>query len=475
MVHRYVKELYEELKTIPDRSWEELLAMSQQCEGIYLNKSTFSSAMLAAGGLLDLTQQVVSGKLKNGMALIRPPGHHADRGCCSGFCLFNNVAIAAQAAIEKMNVKRVLIVDWDVHHGNGTQRIFWNNNKVLLFSFHRYDNGNFYPSSPIAGCSYVGGENALGYNMNMAWSNAIMGDAEYIAAVNRVLLPVAYEFNPELVLISSGFDSAEGDPLGGFKVTPAGYAHMTHALSALADGKVVIALEGGYNLASVSASTCACVAALLGDPLPRVPSLVPNIEGTQCIEDLLCCLSKYWCSLQRPNGGRGCAAPGPTAERDSIVCDDGHVCGPLPPATIQMPPPTFLPVVQIQTRKTFPIPDSAFRMPLVPWCRHVKDVLPLPPPTDFDVFQKCVVCSTNKDVWLCLICHHAYCGHLGNRHISDHQKDVCHGMALCLSDPMVWCYTCNTYVVDNEMLGFLVFDAFKKRFGPLLEQCVVSS
>jgi len=191
-----------------------------------------------------------------------------------------------------------MIVDWDVHHGNATQHMFYNDKRVLYVSLHRYDNGMFYPGNPDASHTHVGKEEGEGYNVNVAWSGSTMGDAEYLAAFHHILMPIAYEYNPELVIISCGFDAARGDPLGHYDITPSGYAHMTHLLTSLAGGKVIIALEGGYNLTSISNSMCACAAALLGDVLPPVESAVPNYYAVECIRNVAQVHAKYWKSLK---------------------------------------------------------------------------------------------------------------------------------------------------------------------------------
>ena len=175
-----------------------------------------------------------------------------------GFCLFNNVAIAARAA-QSAGATRILIVDWDVHHGNGTQHSFWDDPTVLYFSTHQFP---FYPGTGAA--DELGGPHARGRTVNVPWA-AGMGDAEYLAAFDRVLLPIARKFRPDLVLVSAGFDAAEGDLLGQMRVTPDGFAAMTARLRALAGGKLLLALEGGYNLHAIAASAAACLRVLLGE------------------------------------------------------------------------------------------------------------------------------------------------------------------------------------------------------------------
>jgi acetoin utilization deacetylase AcuC-like enzyme len=224
----------------------------------YTCRDSAAAARLAAGGLIDLAGEVVDGRLDNGLALLRPPGHHAEADRAMGFCLFNNVAIAARAAQQK-GAKRILIVDWDLHHGNGSQNTFWEDPSVLYFSTHQFP---FYPGSGAA--DEVGGAAARGFTVNVPLP-AGCGDAEYAAAFERILLPIARQFAPDLILVSAGYDAADGDPLGSMRVSPAGYGWMTSALLGLANGRLVLALEGGYNLDAISRSAEACLRVLLGE------------------------------------------------------------------------------------------------------------------------------------------------------------------------------------------------------------------
>lgn len=297
---------------------------------VFLSKGSTKASLLAAGSVTELVMRVVRGELDNGVAVVRPPGHHAECGCAMGFSLFGNVAVAARAA-RAAGVKRVLIVDWDVHHGNGTQQMFEDDPSVLYFSLHRHDQGFFYPGGDYGGVHSTGSGAGLGYSLNVPWdignaldieaASAGPGDAEYVAAFTQVLLPVAQDFAPELVIVSAGFDAAAGDPLGGCKVSPAGYGCMTSLLLGLARGKLVLALEGGYNLASISHSMEACTAALLGDP-PSValgegvdgsaqPLVLGGIEPegaltaegfVQTIRKARSVAARYWPTLARMDG-----------------------------------------------------------------------------------------------------------------------------------------------------------------------------
>ncbi|XP_026682416.1 histone deacetylase 6-like, partial [Diaphorina citri] len=261
--------------------------------------STRESAYLAAGCLLEVVDSVLNGESAHGVAIIRPPGHHAEQDEPCGFCIFNNVSVAAKYALDNHGLSRVLILDWDVHHGNGTQAMFYNDPRVLYISVHRYDHGSFFPHSKDAGPHNVGEGKGEGFNVNVAWNKKGMSDPEYIAAFQQVILPIAYQFNPELVLVSAGYDACVNDPLGGCKVSPEAYAHFTHWLKALAQGRIILALEGGYNISSISYAMTLCTKALLGDPLPLLESdLDINSSAVTSIKETISSHKAYWSSLK---------------------------------------------------------------------------------------------------------------------------------------------------------------------------------
>ena len=284
----------EELTAIHAPTYVDLVDATSRRDFAQLDPDTYTSrdsaraARLAAGGLVDLVLQVVAGELANGFALLRPPGHHAEADRAMGFCLFNNVAVAAEAARRSAGVERVLIVDWDLHHGNGTQHSFEDDPDVLYFSTHQYP---FYPGT--GGLREVGRGAARGRTVNVAWP-AGMGDAEYLAAFDRVLAPIAREFQPELVLVSSGFDAAAGDPLGGMRLSAAGYAAMTERLGALAGGRVVLALEGGYDLDAIAAAAAACTRVLLGETPPPLDPGPPNVVAERVLREVVEAHRPFW-------------------------------------------------------------------------------------------------------------------------------------------------------------------------------------
>jgi len=218
---------------------------------------------------------------------LRPPGHHAEADAAMGFCLFNNVAIAAKAALSA-GARRVLIVDWDLHHGNGTQNTFWNDPRVVYFSTHEW------PLYPGTGASdETGAEDARGRTINLPWPPG-MGDAEYLAAFDEILMPVARQYEPDLVIVSCGFDAALGDLLGRMRISPDGYALMTSRLLSLARGRIVLALEGGYRLDAIAQSAAACVKVLQGEE-PLAETLpTPNPLARRAIERTRSLHAPFW-------------------------------------------------------------------------------------------------------------------------------------------------------------------------------------
>ncbi|XP_047595838.1 polyamine deacetylase HDAC10 isoform X3 [Lutra lutra] len=429
-------------------STEELQALSGQYDAVYFHPSTFHCARLAAGAALQLVDAVLTGTAHNGFALVRPPGHHSQRAAANGFCVFNNVAIAARYAQKQHGVcrcvgaavgwglrrtesggvgcsetpcgallcrggllaprweaqplsglctpyPRILIVDWDVHHGQGIQYIFEDDPSVLYFSWHRYEHGRFWPYLRESDADAVGLGPGRGFTVNLPWNQVGMGNADYMAAFLHVLLPVAFEFDPELVLISAGFDSAIGDPEGQMQATPECFAHLTQLLQVLAGGRVCAVLEvtgskggslagcqgavrggllylagrpawaggtlprsqpclvvslfspcsqGGYHLESLSQCVCMVVKALLGDPAPPLLGpMVPQHSALESIQSVWAAQAPHWTSLWQqerrpsavsPGGPKGKAAEAQTSAVLSSLLDQLHLYTTPPVRTV---------------------------------------------------------------------------------------------------------------------------------------------
>lgn len=207
----------------------------------YFNEKSNKIARLSAGGVLEGLDHVMSGRWTNGFSIIRPPGHHSGgRNTINGFCIFNNVAIGAKYLQNKYGVKKIAILDYDIHHGDGTQHIFNEDPNVLFISVHRYDHGSYYPAGDGANYLNCGQGAAVGTKVNIplnyvdkkrkTYSFQAPGDNEYIYIYNRIIDPILREFNPEFIIVSSGFDASRYDYLGGFTVTPNSYFFMTKRL-----------------------------------------------------------------------------------------------------------------------------------------------------------------------------------------------------------------------------------------------------
>jgi acetoin utilization deacetylase AcuC-like enzyme len=221
---------------------------------------SYEVAIAAAGGVLAAVDAVMAGDVRNVFCAVRPPGHHALPGRAMGFCLFNNVAVAARYLQKRHDVSRVLIVDWDVHHGNGTQEVFYNDPSVLYFSVHRYP---FYPGTGSA--SETGTGRGRGFTINVPLRGGA-GDAHYKRVFEETLNPAAIEFDPDFVIISAGFDAHEKDPLGRMRVSSDQFGEMTALVKRIADkcckGRLVSVLEGGYSLEGLAQSVEAHVRVL---------------------------------------------------------------------------------------------------------------------------------------------------------------------------------------------------------------------
>jgi acetoin utilization deacetylase AcuC-like enzyme len=241
---------------------------------------TWETARLAAGGLLEAVDRVMDGSVSNAAAFVRPPGHHAEASRAMGFCFFNNAAVGAEHLLRRHGLKRVLIVDWDLHHGNGTEHAFYERRDVMYFSIHQ---SPLYPGTGAA--RFFGRGDGFGYNLNVPLL-AGKSDADYLHIFERILAPVAAGFSPEFILVSAGFDIAASDPLGGMGLTPRGFGRLMDSLLAMAsrtaEGRIALVLEGGYDLAALREGVGEVLKALGPGPesrLPRPGGTVPVGDG----------------------------------------------------------------------------------------------------------------------------------------------------------------------------------------------------
>jgi acetoin utilization deacetylase AcuC-like enzyme len=288
----------EEIALIHDPSYVRLIKSTAGRERVALDPDTSTSALtwetalLAAGGCLAATDLILEGKARNGMALVRPPGHHAESNAARGFCIFNNIAIAAEHLIRERGLKRVLIADWDLHHGNGTQHAFYDRADVLFFSTHQYP---FYPGS--GHWSETGEGPGEGFTFNVPLEPG-KTDADYAFIFKRLLGPAAKRFEPEFILVSAGFDIYGGDPLGGMDVSPEGFGALAAILTGLADelcgGRILIVLEGGYNLLGLREGGKA-VLEQLAQAAPR-PAVKPEIsaQARSELSPVIKQMGRYW-------------------------------------------------------------------------------------------------------------------------------------------------------------------------------------
>ena len=255
-------------------------------------RDSFGVGLLAVGGFLRLLDAIAAGEARNGFALVRPPGHHALRDRAMGFCLFNTVAIGARHVRRHYGAERVLIMDWDVHHGNGTQEAFYRDRSVLYLSTHQYP---YYPGTGAA--EEVGEGDGEGYTVNVPLP-AGCGDGEYLRAFREIVVPIAEKYTPDWILVSAGFDPHARDPLGGMNVTESGFGAMASMLLDLAEqhagGKIGFLLEGGYDLAALKNSVVSVLEQMKG----RRTSDGPEGRGGEAVEPLirrvLTIQERYW-------------------------------------------------------------------------------------------------------------------------------------------------------------------------------------
>jgi acetoin utilization deacetylase AcuC-like enzyme len=285
----------EELSAVHDRDY--IHSLKHEIEGgggwldpdTYVSKGSWEAALNAAGGLMKAVDAVLKGSLSSAFALVRPPGHHAVATHQMGFCLFNNVAIAAKHALKNHDIKRVLIIDWDVHHGNGTQEAFYTDPQVLYFSTHQYP---WYPYTGSA--DETGTKSGQGYNVNVPME-AGWGDTEYLSVFQDVLTPLAMRFKPDLVLVSAGYDPHWQDTISSIMLTTTGFARLAKVIRTFSqevcEGRMVFTLEGGYNRSALAYSVAATFEIMLGtdeiyDPLGSPPVSYSPVDFAEYIQHI---------------------------------------------------------------------------------------------------------------------------------------------------------------------------------------------
>ncbi|MCP3904066.1 MAG: histone deacetylase [Planctomycetes bacterium] len=255
-----------------------------------VSPGSHEAARLAAGAALDAVAALMTGEAANAFAFVRPPGHHACADRAMGFCLFNNIAIAAADAVRRHGCRRVLVIDWDVHHGNGTQDILYERPDVLFISTHQRP---LYPDTGAVG--EIGAGAGRGYTVNLPLPPG-QTDADYLALFRRIVVPIAHSYEPELVLVSAGFDAHARDPLADMRLSAEGFAALLAEVRDIAErhakGRLALILEGGYDLRSLAHSVNACVAGLAP---PRIqPDGSAQMDLSAAHEDLARSHAAHW-------------------------------------------------------------------------------------------------------------------------------------------------------------------------------------
>ncbi len=292
----------EELAWIHEERYIRLIEKTRESSFTVLDPDTsatadsYAAAVRAAGGTMAAAEAVLTGRYPSAFALVRPPGHHAEAGRAMGFCLFNNIAVAAACALHRHRLQRVLIVDWDVHHGNGTMHSFYDTGKVLYFSVHQF------PHYPGTGrIEEIGRGEGLGFTVNVPLYGG-QGDGDYLFIFDRILAPICREYRPELILVSAGFDAHCNDPLAGMRVSSEGYSALAAALRGLADeccpGRLAFTMEGGYDHIALTEGIAGVLRVLIGGSGERQNIAEDPREDTrQVAEGVLRVFSPYWKSL----------------------------------------------------------------------------------------------------------------------------------------------------------------------------------
>jgi acetoin utilization deacetylase AcuC-like enzyme len=293
---------FEELAWIHDENYIRRIEQTGESKFTVLDPDTsatsdsYAAALRAAGGTMEAVEAVLSGRFPAAFAFVRPPGHHAEAGRAMGFCLFNNVAVAAAYALRRHDLKRVLIVDWDVHHGNGTMHSFYDTDGALYFSVHQY------PHYPGTGrIDEIGGGAGQGYTVNVPLFGG-QGNDDYLFVFREILLPIAREYIPELILVSAGFDTHRNDPFASMDVSSSGYGQLTGILQDLArdccPGRLAFTLEGGYDHSALSEGVADVLRTLISGSgrILESPEGV-GAETRQVTEEVRRVLSPFWKSL----------------------------------------------------------------------------------------------------------------------------------------------------------------------------------
>ena len=259
----------------------------------YTSPDSYDVALIAAGAAVDAVERVLGGSHRAAVALVRPPGHHAERDRAMGFCLFNNVAVAAAHA-HALGAAKVAVVDYDVHHGNGTQHIFEADRHVLYVSVHQYP---YYPGT--GGADEIGRDLGTGYTVNVPMEAGSV-DEDYQTVFTRLVVPVLKQFEPNLLLVSAGFDAHANDPLGGMRLTSGAFGAMTAELRLVAEeccrGRIVLVTEGGYDLEGLGTSLDAAIGVLHAAPAEVAwpTSGVASSRGRYAVSTVKTQLTAYW-------------------------------------------------------------------------------------------------------------------------------------------------------------------------------------
>ncbi|XP_055298370.1 histone deacetylase 6 isoform X3 [Sitodiplosis mosellana] len=488
LIHTYTHVKNMRKISIQNKNMQEI---GDKYNSIYFHETTFKCATMAVGSVLEVVDNVLNGNYQKGLCVVRPPGHHAEAEFPHGFCIFNNVALAAKYAIKFQGLKRVLIIDWDIHHGNGTQRMFENEDKVLYISLHRYENGDFFPKSTDGDYMMVGEGRGEGFNVNIPWNKHKMGDSDYIAAFQRIIMPIAYEFNPELVLVSAGFDAVVGDPIGHYHVTPEAYGYFTHWLSSLANGKIVLCLEGGYNVNSISHAMTMCTKALLGDPLPMLHTTgkAPSASCMETIQNVCSVHRKYWKSLRFDKKLPAYDSPSKdntidevVKQLDTLTCSDESSSNPSSSKQLepQPGPSTSASGSSGDKKQTLTeylkenrdalLNEDMFAVVPLSDCPHLATLDPDSAPEAFDTKSSCQNCDTVIENWVCLLCFKTCCSRYIQEHMLFHHIETEHALALSYSDLSVWCFKCENYI-DNPILYKYKNLAHRNKFGEDMVWC----